>query len=114
MLTVAITGVACVILLGLFALQHYGTRRVAFLFAPIVLLWLFCISSIGVYNIVVYNPHGIWAAFNPVYMYKFLKLAGKDGWVSLGGIILCITGTCPFFCPLVMILFENTLINENL
>lgn len=87
-----VTAVSCCILAGLFALQHFGTRRVAFLFAPIVITWLLCISSIGVYNIIVYNPRGIWSALSPYYMYKFLKISGKDGWISLGGIVLCVTG----------------------
>ncbi|KAK6133612.1 hypothetical protein DH2020_032642 [Rehmannia glutinosa] len=39
--------VACFILIALFALQHYGTHRVGFLFAPVVLTWLFCIAAIG-------------------------------------------------------------------
>ncbi|KAK6116502.1 hypothetical protein DH2020_049795 [Rehmannia glutinosa] len=38
--------VACFILIALFALQHYGTHRVGFLFAPVVLTWLFCIAAI--------------------------------------------------------------------
>ncbi|KAG0589715.1 hypothetical protein M758_1G039800 [Ceratodon purpureus] len=95
-----VTAVSCIILAGLFALQHVGTRRVAFLFAPIVIAWLFCISSIGIYNIVSYNPRGIWSALSPVYMYKFLKIAGKDGWISLGGIVLCVTGTEAMFADL--------------
>ncbi|URD72417.1 Potassium transporter [Musa troglodytarum] len=49
--------VACLILVALFALQHYGTHRVGFLFAPIVVTWLLCISMIGVYNIFHWNPH---------------------------------------------------------
>ena len=65
---------ACVILIGLFALQHYGTHRVGFLFAPVILLWLMCISAIGVYNIFHWNPH-VYQALSPYYMYKFLKKA---------------------------------------
>ncbi|KAJ0053358.1 hypothetical protein Pint_02490 [Pistacia integerrima] len=38
---------ACVILVGLFALQHFGTRKVAFMFAPIVMIWLVSILSVG-------------------------------------------------------------------
>jgi K+ transporter len=107
-MTDIVTAVACCILAGLFALQHVGTRRVAFLFAPIVLAWLFCISSIGIYNIVQYNPRGIWSALSPAYMYKFLKTAGKDGWISLGGVVLCVTGRCPFFfCTRVTLLFSG-------
>ncbi|XP_024370285.1 probable potassium transporter 2 isoform X3 [Physcomitrium patens] len=95
-----VIAVSCCILIGLFALQHFGTHQVAFLFAPIVIAWLFCIASVGLYNIIIYNPRGIWAALSPVYMYKFLKLAGRDGWTSLGGIVLCMTGTEAMFADL--------------
>ncbi|KAB2064548.1 hypothetical protein E1A91_A09G029100v1 [Gossypium mustelinum] len=83
---------ACAILVFLFALQHYGTNRVGFLFAPVVITWLLCISAIGVYNICEWNPH-VYQALSPYYMYKFLKKTQKKGWMSLGGILLCITGT---------------------
>ena len=90
---------ACVILIGLFALQHYGTHRVGFLFAPVILLWLMCISAIGVYNIFHWNPH-VYQALSPYYMYKFLKKTQSKGWMSLGGILLCITGSEAMFADL--------------
>jgi KUP system potassium uptake protein len=90
---------ACVILIGLFALQHYGTHRVGFLFAPVILLWLMCISAIGVYNIFHWNPH-VYQALSPYYMYKFLKKTQSRGWMSLGGILLCITGSEAMFADL--------------
>ncbi|EAZ00460.1 hypothetical protein OsI_22480 [Oryza sativa Indica Group] len=83
--------ITCVILVCLFALQHYGTHRVGFLFAPIVCLWLLCISIIGVYNIIHWNPH-VYQALSPYYMYKFLRKTQTGGWMSLGGILLCVTG----------------------
>lgn len=83
--------VVCIILIGLFALQHYGTHRIGFLFAPIVLTWLLCISGIGIYNIFRWDPH-VYRAFSPLYMYQFLKKTQSKGWMSLGGILLCITG----------------------
>ncbi|KAG2611452.1 hypothetical protein PVAP13_4KG170000 [Panicum virgatum] len=82
--------VTCVILVGLFALQHYGTHRVGFLFAPIICLWLLCISIIGVYNIIYWNPH-VYKALSPYYMYRFLQKTQYGGWMSLGGILLCVT-----------------------
>lgn len=82
---------ACVILVGLFALQHIGTHRVAFLFAPIVIIWLLSIFSIGLYNIIHWNPK-IVQALSPYYIVKFFRQTGKDGWISLGGILLAITG----------------------
>ncbi|KAL5746576.1 hypothetical protein ACOSP7_027722 [Xanthoceras sorbifolium] len=90
---------ACIILVGLFALQQYGTHRVGFLFAPILVTWLLCISGVGVYNIFYWNPHVV-CAISPYYVYNFFKKAGKDGWSSLGGIVLSITGTEAMFADL--------------
>ncbi|XP_021294040.1 probable potassium transporter 13 [Herrania umbratica] len=91
--------IACVILVGLFELQHVGTRRVGFLFAPILLAWLFCISVVGIYNIIHWNPRVI-SALSPYYVYNFFKKTGKDGWSSLGGIVLCVTGAEAMFADL--------------
>ncbi|GAB2214218.1 hypothetical protein Droror1_Dr00018558 [Drosera rotundifolia] len=91
--------IACVILIGLFSLQHFGTHKVGFLFAPVIVTWLFSISSVGLYNIIHWNPH-IYRALSPVYMYKFMKKTQKGGWMSLGGILLCITGSEAMFADL--------------
>ncbi|KAF2538379.1 hypothetical protein F2Q68_00022756 [Brassica cretica] len=91
--------VVCAILIVLFSLQHYGTHRLGFLFAPIVLVWLLCISTIGVYNIFHWNPH-VYKALSPYYIYKFLKKTRQRGWMSLGGILLCITGSEAMFADL--------------
>ncbi|GLT65147.1 hypothetical protein SLA2020_375950 [Shorea laevis] len=91
--------VSCAILVFLFALQHYGTHKVGFLFAPIVVTWLLCISAIGVYNIFHWNPH-VYQALSPYYIYKFLKKTQKGGWMSLGGTLLCITGSEAMFADL--------------
>ncbi|KAF5198325.1 Potassium transporter [Thalictrum thalictroides] len=91
--------VACIILVGLFSLQHYGTHRIGFMFAPIVILWLLCISAIGIYNILHWNPH-VYKALSPYYMYLFLKKTQRGGWMSLGGVLLCITGSEAMFADL--------------
>ncbi|KAL5727134.1 putative potassium transporter 3 [Ranunculus cassubicifolius] len=91
--------VACIVLVGLFALQHVGTHKVAFLFAPIVIVWLLCIAAIGIYNIIVWNPR-VFQALSPHYIVKFFRATGIDGWISLGGILLCITGTEAMFADL--------------
>ncbi|XP_060669210.1 potassium transporter 6 [Ziziphus jujuba] len=91
--------VACIILICLFALQHYGTHRVGFLFAPVVLTWLLCISAIGIYNIFKWNRH-VYRALSPYYMYIFIKKTQREGWMSLGGILLCITGSEAMFADL--------------
>ncbi|KAF6134020.1 hypothetical protein GIB67_038311 [Kingdonia uniflora] len=94
-----VTSLACIILVGLFALQHFGTHRVAFLFAPIISIWLVSIFSIGIYNTIYWNP-SILRAISPSYIIKFFKQTGKDGWISLGGIVLSITGSEAMFADL--------------
>ena len=89
--------ITCAILVFLFALQHYGTHRVGFLFAPIILAWLLCMSTIGLYNIIRWNPQ-VYTALNPSYMIRFLRKTKKSGWMSLGGILLCMTGK---FCSMI-------------
>ncbi|XP_038980278.1 putative potassium transporter 8 [Phoenix dactylifera] len=95
----AVVPITCFILICLFALQHFGTRRIGFLFAPIVLTWLLCISALGIYNIVHWNQH-VYKALSPYYMFKFLKKTKKGGWMSLGGILLCVTGSEAMFADL--------------
>ncbi|KAL6003340.1 3-ketoacyl-CoA thiolase with broad chain length specificity [Asimina triloba] len=80
-------------------LKHHGTHRVAFMFAPIVAAWLLCISSIGIYNIHRWNP-SIVRALSPAYMFRFLRSTGVKGWVSLGGVVLSITGVETMFADL--------------
>ncbi|XP_065865539.1 potassium transporter 4 isoform X2 [Euphorbia lathyris] len=102
-LTPAISGelvlLACIILVGLFALQHFGTHRVAIVFAPIVIIWLVSIFSIGLYNIIYWNPK-IVRALSPHYIIRFFSETGSDGWISLGGVLLSVTGTEAMFADL--------------
>ncbi|KAJ4793170.1 Potassium transporter [Rhynchospora pubera] len=95
----AVIPITCFILVCLFALQHYGTHRVGFLFAPVILAWLICISALGIYNILHWNPR-IYQAMSPYHMFRFLKKTKKSGWMSLGGILLCMTGSEAMFADL--------------
>lgn len=88
--------VAVIILVGLFSMQHYGTDKVGWLFAPIVLLWFILIGAIGIVNIFKYDS-SVLRAFSPVHIYRYFKRGGKDRWTSLGGIMLCITGKLTLF-----------------
>ncbi|KAL9393757.1 hypothetical protein Peur_013042 [Populus x canadensis] len=91
--------IACVILVGVFALQHCGTHRIGFLFSPILIAWLLCVSGVGIYNIFHWNPDVV-KALSPYYIYNFFKKTGKAGWSSLGGIVLCATGAEAMFADL--------------
>ncbi|CAN1300435.1 Potassium transporter 3 [Linum perenne] len=86
---------AGILLVSLFVLQYQGTHKVAFIFSPVMLLWLLSSAALGVYNIILWNPR-IYKALSPIYIYKFFRLTGIDGWISLGGALLCITGNMQF------------------
>ena len=89
--------VAVVILIGLFCMQHYGTDKVGWLFAPLVLLWFILIGSVGVVNIHKYNS-SVLKAYNPVYIFRYFKRGKSEIWASLGGVMLSITGHWQFNC----------------
>ncbi|XP_047165008.1 potassium transporter 3-like [Vigna umbellata] len=91
--------ISCVLLIGLFVMQHRGSYKVAFVFPPVIILWLVTIFMIGIYNIIKWNPR-VYQALSPYYVYKFFMLTGKDGWTNLGGVFLCVTGTEAMFADL--------------
>lgn len=99
MKTAAVVAVAVLILVILFSVQHYGTDKVGWLFAPAVLLWFLCIGSIGAYNICKHDTV-VLKAFSPVYIVKYFRVGRKRSWASLGGIMLSITGTEALFADL--------------
>ncbi|XP_048131751.1 potassium transporter 10-like isoform X1 [Rhodamnia argentea] len=91
--------VSVIILVGLFSIQHHGTDRISWLCAPIVFLWFLLIGGIGIINICKYDTH-VLKAFSPIYIFRYFKKGGIDGWTSLGGIMLSITGTEAVFADL--------------
>jgi KUP system potassium uptake protein len=72
-------------------MQRFGTDKVGSLFAPIILVWFTFIGGIGLYNLFKHDI-GVLRAFNPKYIVDYFKRNGKEGWLSLGGVFLCITG----------------------
>lgn len=94
-----VVAVACVILVGLFTLQRFGTDKVGWIFAPVVLIWFLSIGIIGVYNIIKHEP-AVFRAFSPYYIVHYFVNNKKDAWVSLGGIVLSITGTEALYADL--------------
>ncbi|KAL4279745.1 hypothetical protein GQ457_03G000530 [Hibiscus cannabinus] len=96
---VVVLVVAVALLVALFSMQHYGTDKVSWLFAPVVLLWFLAVAGIGTYNIWKYDT-SVLKAFLPVYIWRYFKRRRKDGWISLGGIMLSITGTEALFADL--------------
>ncbi|XP_066313247.1 potassium transporter 5-like [Miscanthus floridulus] len=94
-----IVGISIAILIVLFLVQHFGTDKVGYTFAPIILIWFLLIAGIGAYNLIKHDA-SVLKAFNPKYIVDYFKRNGKQGWISLGGVILCITGTEAMFADL--------------
>ncbi len=75
----------------LFAFQKKGTEKVAFAFGPVMVIWFFSLLLLGL-NFIFKNP-SILKAVNPWYAIQFLLNSGWKGYLILGEVILCATGS---------------------
>jgi KUP system potassium uptake protein len=91
--------ISVAILILLFLVQRFGTDHVGYAFSPFVLTWFLLIAGIGVYNLVTYDS-SVLRAFYPKYIIDYFKRDSKQAWISLGGIVLCITGNEALFADL--------------
>ncbi|PWZ38225.1 Potassium transporter 25 [Zea mays] len=56
-------------------------------------------SFFFIYNIIRWDHH-VYRALSPYYMYQFLRKTQTSGWMSLGGILLCVTGSEAMYADL--------------
>lgn len=91
--------ISVIILIVLFLVQRFGTDKVGYSFAPIITLWFLFIAGIGLFNFIKYDPL-VFKAINPKYVFDYFKRNGKTAWISLGGVVLCITGVEALFADL--------------
>ena len=75
---------------GLFIFQRKGTASVGALFGPIMCVWFGTIAILGVLNIL--NEPSVLRALNPFYGLSFFRAAPWIGFLSLGGVLLALTG----------------------
>lgn len=94
-----VVGISVAILIILFSVQRFGTDRVGTAFAPAILVWFTFILLIGIYNLAKHDT-GVLRAFYPKYIIDYFSRNQKRAWVSLGGIVLCITGNEAMFADL--------------
>jgi KUP system potassium uptake protein len=86
----AVVPATVAILVGLFAVQRYGSGRVGRLFGPILALWFVAIAALGVAAIP--RDPSILAALSPTYAAGYFARHGLAGVPILGAVILCLTG----------------------
>lgn len=81
---------AIVVLIGLFAVQKWGTGRVGALFGPIMVLWFGLLAAAGIGEIA-RKPDAL-AALSPTYGFAFLVEHPHIGFIAMGAVVLVITG----------------------
>ncbi len=82
--------VCAVVLIGLFAMQRFGTAVVGKLFGPVIVLWFVVLAVCGVVEIV--RQPAILAALNPLVALEFLMQRGWQVFLAVGAIVLAFTG----------------------
>jgi KUP system potassium uptake protein len=81
---------AVAVLIGLFAIQPLGTELIGKAFGPIMAVWFLAIAGFGVFGIL-RHPAVLWG-LDPRSGVTFLIHHGKAGFLTLGGVFLCVTG----------------------
>jgi KUP system potassium uptake protein len=90
--------ITAVILVGLFAVQSYGTGRVAGVFGPITTLWFLTIGLVG--GIHIADDPGIFAALNPMAGAVFFFSHSDVALLVIGSAFLAVTGAEALYADL--------------
>ena len=86
-----IAWIACVILAGLFWVQHKGTKNIGGVFGPVMLVWFATIALLGAWHISTFPS--VLRALNPAWGLALLRQSPVAISALLGAIVLAITGT---------------------
>ena len=89
-LAAIVVPITLVILFGLFMVQRFGTARMGTAFGPIMLVWFVTIATLGVRGIM--GAPAVLAAANPWHGVLFFREHGLAGFLTLGAVVLCVTG----------------------
>ncbi|MDT9000090.1 potassium transporter Kup [Paucibacter sp. APW11] len=79
-----------VVLTGLFAVQRFGTGGIGKFFGPLTLIWFVALIALGLPHLID-NPT-VLHAINPWYALQFALAQPKVAFISLGAVVLCVTG----------------------
>jgi KUP system potassium uptake protein len=82
--------ISLAILVALFAVQRYGTGAVGWMFGPVILTWFVIIAALGLHEVILHP--GVVQGLSPTWAVRFMVDHGVDGWLTLGGVVLCLTG----------------------
>ncbi|HEY2033638.1 MAG TPA: potassium transporter Kup [Rhizomicrobium sp.] len=79
-----------IILVGLFAMQNRGTAKIGGLFGPFMVLWFATLAVLGAISLM--QTPSVLVAINPWYAIKLFVYAPWHAFVSLGAVVLAVTG----------------------
>ncbi|RUV10452.1 KUP/HAK/KT family potassium transporter, partial [Mesorhizobium sp. M5C.F.Ca.IN.020.32.2.1] len=82
--------ITLVILAVLFAVQRFGTGRVASVFGPVTGLWFLAIGIAGLVHIL--DDVSVLLAINPYYAVVYLAEAKAGAFLTVGAVFLAVTG----------------------
>jgi KUP system potassium uptake protein len=82
--------ITVMVLTALFLVQKRGTGAMGMAFGPIMTLWFSTLGILGVLSIA-QSPH-VLLAINPIYAYQFLFLDPWLSFLTLGSVVLAVTG----------------------
>jgi KUP system potassium uptake protein len=82
--------ISAAILVGLFAVQRYGTGVVGRVFGPVMLVWFAVLAAAGLHGIA--DHPAVLKALSPTYAVQFFADRGLTAFLSLGGVVLTVTG----------------------
>ena len=82
--------ISLAILIGLFALQRYGTGAVGWLFGPLMLIWFSVIAILGARQVIAHP--GVLQALSPTWGFRFMVDHGVAAFLTLGAVVLALTG----------------------
>ena len=85
-----IVPIALVILVGLFAVQRFGTGAVGRLFGPVMLAWFTVMGALGLGKVL--EEPSILGALSPTYAVQFFVEGGSTAFLALGSVVLAVTG----------------------
>jgi KUP system potassium uptake protein len=86
----AVVPLTCMILVGLFSIQRFGTGAVGRAFGPVMLLWFGTLAVLGIWHM---SEHpAVLEALLPHHALRYLAGHGLDQWAVLGSIVLAVTG----------------------
>jgi KUP system potassium uptake protein len=82
--------ISVVILIGLFVLQQFGSGRIGRFFGPVMLVWFATVGLLGLGQVV--QEPAVFQALSPSWGIRFLIDHGAVGYLTLGGVVLAVTG----------------------